>query len=286
MEKKIMVIGATGLIGNAVAQQLNRDGYKVIIMSRSRQKARSLFSDDFEIVEADALSPESLKYSFYGINGLYISLPEKTVPGAMPNILKYAAESGVQHVAYTSGCTVKKENAWHPMIKGHYEGEKAIVESEVPYTIFRLTMVMDMIPRYANNGKPFIIGKQDHLWSWIYSGDLAKMVSAAYKNEKAKNKKLSVWCPEKYTISEAVNKYNKLFNPDAKPAKSRPYWMANLLAMIVGEKLKYAISIFRYFESHPEEGDPEIANTLLGKPQTGLNEFFEITKQALAYNNK
>ena len=279
MVQKVLVIGATGLIGKAVAEQLNKDDYKVIVMTRNREKANALFSKEFEIIEADVLNPESLKYSFQGVDGVYISLPEKDVPTAMPNILKYAKEAHVKHLVYTSGCTVRKENAWHPMIKGHYEGEKLLKESNIPSTIFKLTMVMDMIPRYANNGKAFILGKQNHGWSWIYSGDIAKMASEALSNEQVKSQKLTLYGPDKCTISEAVDRFNQVFNPGVKPAKPKPYWVANLLALFIGKKLKYAISIFKYFENHPEEGNPELTNSILGKPMTGLNDFFELLKK-------
>lgn len=275
MNKKIMVIGATGLIGNAVVKQLNIDGYDVVAITRNRQKAQQMFSNDIEILEADVLQPETIEYSFHGIDGVFISLPERSVPVAIPNILKYAGKSGVKQIVYISGCTVRKENAWHPMIKGHFEGENAIVKSGIPYTVLKLTMVMDMIPRYANHGKPFIIGKQNHGWSWIYSGDIAKMASKAFNSEKARNKKLTLFGPEKLTIAQAVDKYNHEFNAGAKPAGSKPYWLANILALFIGEKLKYAISIFKYFEDHPEEGDPKLTYKLLGKPGTGLKEYFE-----------
>jgi uncharacterized protein YbjT (DUF2867 family) len=282
MKKKILVIGATGLIGKAVAKQLNNDGNHVIVMSRSKEKAKNLFTDDFELIEADVLKPETIKYTFNGVDGIYISLPEKDVPVAMPNILNYAKKSGVKKIVYTSGCTVRKENAWHPMIKGHFEGEKAIMESGIPYTILKLTMVMDMIPRYANNGKPFILGKQNHGWSWIHSADIALMASNTFKEEGANKQKLTVFGNEKCTIAEAVDMYNKVFNPSAKPAKPKPYWIANALALFVGEKLKYAISIFKYFENHPEEGNPTLTYQLLGKPGISINQFFEIEKNKVA----
>lgn len=278
MKKKILVIGATGLIGKAVAKQLNTDGYHVIVMSRSKEKAKQNFSDEFEIIQANVLEPETIQYSFQGVDGIYISLPEKDVPVAMPNILKYAKESGVGQVVYTSGCTVREENTWHPMIKGHYEGERAIETSGIPYTILKLTMVMDMIPRYANNGKPFIIGKQKHGWSWIHSSDIARMASAGFKNEAAKNKKLTVWGKEKTTIAGAVDQYNRALSISDKAAKPKPYWIANLLALMIGKKLKYAISIFKYFEDHPEEGNPKEAYSLVGKPEMTLSNFFELEK--------
>jgi uncharacterized protein YbjT (DUF2867 family) len=282
MKKKILVIGATGLIGKAVANQLNNDGYHVIVMSRSRDKARGVFSDDFEIIQADVLNPGSIRHSFQGIDGVYISLPEKDVPAAIPNILTLAKASGVKHIVYTSGCTVREENAWHPMIKGHFEGEKAIEASLIPFTVLKLTMVMDMIPRYANNGKPFILGKQIHGWSWIHSSDIARMASAAFTNEHSRNKKFTIWGNENCSIAKAVEKYNEASGLGDKPVKPKPYWMANLLALIAGGKIKYAISIFKYFEDHPEEGDPEEAYSILGKPQMSLDKFLNLEKNRVA----
>jgi len=286
MNKKILVIGATGLIGKVVAKQLNADGYDIVVMSRNKEKTRKVFNDQFELIEADAMKPETIRYSFTGIDGVFISLPEKTAPHAIPSILRFAKESGVKQLVYISGCTVRKENVWHPMIKGHYEAEQVIESGGIPFTILKLTMVMDMIPRYANNGKPFIIGKQMHEWSWIHTSDIAKMTSAAFANEAAENKKLTLWGNEKCTIASAVDRYNQALELNIKPAKPKPYWMANLLALLVGEKLKYAISIFKYFENHPEEGNPKEAYALLGIPKMSLHDFFDIEKRTLAANNK
>lgn len=211
MKQKILVLGATGLVGNAVAKQLHADGYDVVVMSRNRTKAKKMFSDDFEIIEADVLSPDTIKHSFTGIDGVFISLPEKSVPEAIQHIIRYSKASQVKHIVYTSGCTVREENRVHPMIEAHFKGEKAIIECGIDYSIFRLTMVMDMIPRFANSGKPFIIGKQPHAWSWIYSGDLAKMVAKAFCTEKSLNKKFTIFGIDKRTIPQAVDAYNKVF---------------------------------------------------------------------------
>jgi len=136
-----------------------------------------------------------------------------------------------------------------------------------------------MIPRYANNGKPFIIGKQRHKFSWIHTSDIARMASSAFSREKAHNKKLTLWGNERSTIAEAVEGYNQALNLSAGKVKPRPYWLAGMLSMIVGEKLKYAISIFRYFDKHPEEGDPEAAYSILGRPQMTLKSYFQLEKE-------
>jgi nucleoside-diphosphate-sugar epimerase len=50
MEKRILVIGATGLLGQPVAFHLKQSGFIVRLMLRNIEK---LFGDDFEFVNGD-----------------------------------------------------------------------------------------------------------------------------------------------------------------------------------------------------------------------------------------
>jgi uncharacterized protein YbjT (DUF2867 family) len=282
--KTILVIGATGLIGKAIAKQLRTDGYHVRILTRNKEKAATLFHKEFEITEGDVLKSDTLIEAFAGIQAVYINLPDKIAPATLPGILELCKKNNIEQIAYTSGCTVRKENAVHPMIKAHYEAENLIINSGLAYSIFRPTMILDTLPMYANKGKPFIIGDQPHKWSWVYTGDIAKMVSKAFGTEKAKNTKFTIWGPDKYTFAEAIDLFNNEFYPGSKKAKSMPVWLAKIIAFFVGSKLKYAISIFTYFTTHAEEGDPKEANSLLGAPGTGLNEFIEIYRSTISKN--
>ncbi len=276
--KNILVIGATGLIGKAIANQLHRDGYKVRVLTRNREKAATIFNDNFEIIEGDVLQADTLTKIFKGMQCVYVNLPEKNVHDALKGIIVQCKNDGIEQIAYTSGCTVREENAWHPMIKAHYEAENQIINSGLVYSILRPTMILDTLPLYANKGKPFIIGKQPHKWSWIYTGDIANMVSKAFTIEEAKNKKFTIWGPEKHTFAEAIDLFNQEFYPGAKKAKPMPVWLTRIIGLFI-PKLRYAITIFTYFTTHSEEGDPTEANTLLGTPTTGLKEFFEIYKE-------
>jgi hypothetical protein len=170
------------------------------------------------------------------------------------------------------------------MIKGHFDAENTIKESGIPYTILGLTMIMDTIPTYANNGKPFILGKQNFGWSWIHTSDIAKMTTRSFFNTTAFNKKFTIWGKENLTIAKAVQEYNIANNLGDKPVKPKPFWMAKLIALFVGEKLKYAISIFKYFENHGEEGNPAEAYSILGEPKMTIDKFFELEK--MSQNNK
>jgi uncharacterized protein YbjT (DUF2867 family) len=48
MEKKILVVGGTGRLGQPVARQLKEDGYQVRVMARDVEKARKLFDESFD----------------------------------------------------------------------------------------------------------------------------------------------------------------------------------------------------------------------------------------------
>jgi len=133
-----------------------------------------------KILGADSgvFDKETLGSAFKGMLGVYINLPEPNIQTAITHILQQLKNTSVEQIGYTSGCTVRKENASHPMIRAHFEAENKIMKCGIPWSIFRPTMVLDTLPAYANKGKPFIIGRQPHSWSWIHTGDMAKMISS------------------------------------------------------------------------------------------------------------
>ena len=61
MSKRIIVTGATGLIGRKLVNALMQRGYNVVVFSRSVNKAKTIFPNPVEIVEWDYLKPEFWK---------------------------------------------------------------------------------------------------------------------------------------------------------------------------------------------------------------------------------
>jgi nucleoside-diphosphate-sugar epimerase len=56
---KILVIGATGMLGAPVAQALQAAGHTVRVLSRDPQKARSRLGEAFEFAAGDVENPAS-----------------------------------------------------------------------------------------------------------------------------------------------------------------------------------------------------------------------------------
>ena len=61
MTHKILVIGATGMLGEPVARQLKATGFDVRVLTRSAEKARARFGEDYEIFTGDVEDPAALE---------------------------------------------------------------------------------------------------------------------------------------------------------------------------------------------------------------------------------
>lgn len=64
--KRILVIGATGMLGKPVARQFKADGFKVRLLVSTPEKAKSMLGDGYEIVKGDFEYAAALKSALGG----------------------------------------------------------------------------------------------------------------------------------------------------------------------------------------------------------------------------
>ncbi|HLF06576.1 MAG TPA: TIGR01777 family oxidoreductase [Thermoplasmata archaeon] len=79
-KKKVVVLGATGLIGRALVRSLAKAGYEVVAVSRSAKKAARCLPTRVKIVQWDARSPDSLLPEVDGAFAL-VNLAGESVTG-------------------------------------------------------------------------------------------------------------------------------------------------------------------------------------------------------------
>ncbi|HEX9955854.1 MAG TPA: NAD(P)H-binding protein, partial [Fibrella sp.] len=72
----IAIIGATGMLGQPVAQELMATGFTVRIVARNIDEAKRLFPAA-EVVFGDLQKPESLPAALAGCEATYLSLSVK-----------------------------------------------------------------------------------------------------------------------------------------------------------------------------------------------------------------
>jgi len=117
--EKILIVGATGMLGQPVTRKLKEDGFDITILSSDSAKARTIFRDEFEIVDVDVTNFESLKRPLEGKDLLYINLSAKIDPlkyqkieiEGTANLARAAREAGLKRIMNISSAASKgKEN--------------------------------------------------------------------------------------------------------------------------------------------------------------------------------
>jgi uncharacterized protein YbjT (DUF2867 family) len=279
MEKTILVIGGTGMLGQPVAHSLKAAGFQVRIMTRDLQKAHKSFDNSFELVAGDPMDPGRLEEALKGSHGVHISLPTEVEQPVAETVANAASRHGVERISYISGATVAEENRWFPMVNRKFLAEKAIREAGISYTILCPTWVMESLPLFVNQGRASVLGKQPHLYHWVAAKDIARMVSTAYGLGEEAIGRFIVHGPEAVRMHEALSRYCAAFHPDIKEVSSMPIWLVKLLATLTRNKeLKGAGELMSYFEKVGEGNNFPKVNDILGTPTMTLDAWLQKRK--------
>lgn len=280
---KILVVGATGMLGEPVARRLHADGYGVRVLTRSPARAGERLGRSFEIVEGDVERPKTLDAALQDCAGVHVNLAggpdigsyDRIEHRGTANVAAAAARAGVQRISYLSGASVSGENTWFYATKAKFQAEAAIHASGVPYSIYRATWFHESLPLFVRDGKAMVMGKQVHPWRWVAAAEYARMVSTAFALPEAANKTFYVLGPEALTLEQALQIYCERVEPNAR-LKRQPLFVLGLVARLTRNALLGDVTrLMQYFERAREGGDPTETNALLGAPSTTLMDWCE-----------
>src|SRR6185436_11538096 len=139
--KLILVTGATGQQGGAVARSLLRQGQKVRALTRNPAKAAALVRAGAEVVQGDLTDPASLQPALQGVDGVFaMSTPfeagmeEEVGQGVF--LADAAKAVGVRHYVYTSVASADR-NTGIPHFDSKWQVERHIQRIALPATILR-----------------------------------------------------------------------------------------------------------------------------------------------------
>jgi uncharacterized protein YbjT (DUF2867 family) len=276
MIETILVIGATGRLGEPVARQLISDGYGVRALTRSADKARARFGQACEIATGDVDDVASLEAALQGCQAAHINLhgafdADLERRGA-ENLAQATRKTGLERITYLSGASVCAENCWYEGTRARFQAEQAICSSGIPYTIFRAHFFMETLHNLVHGKLALEIGRHPHSYPWVAASDYARMVARAYAVPEAVDKTLYVCGPEELSMHRALQIFCRIAHPQARQVFV-PIWMASTLAFLGRRReLQDALPFFRYCERVKIilSGSPQEANALLGAPTTTL----------------
>jgi NAD(P)H dehydrogenase (quinone) len=236
----------------------------------------------------DHTNPSSLVQAFSGIEKLLLvsetDLQHRTAQHVI--ILNAAKEAGVKHIIYTSidRNTDTPKSLLKFVLKSHYETEKAIKESAIPYTILRNNLFVDMLPLLVGQNvfeTGIVFPADDGKVGFILRREVAEVVAKILTSSGHENKEYSISNTETVSFDEIAKELTII------SGRIVPYIIPDLLGYI---EAKYNAgfsfeqsSAFGMFGEAISRGELEIGQTdfemLLGrKPasvRTALNEIFK-----------
>ena len=165
------------------------------------------------------------------------------------------------------------------MIHKKYRAERTIIKSGIPYIIFRPSWFFETLRLMVRDGKATILGKQPNPYHWIAAADFAKMIVSAYSNPEVYNKIFYIYGPQPYLFKNVLEKYCNKFHPEINKISMAPLGLLKFIALLTGNKeLKFATSMFKYFEKVKEPGNRAETDLLLGKADMNFEKWAESYK--------
>jgi uncharacterized protein YbjT (DUF2867 family) len=144
MTTKILVVGATGVVGSELVRQLAATGQRFRVLVRSEAKARSLPSLT-EPVIGDLLVPGTLARAFESAERVFVLAPPTAdMEKMVTNAFQAARKAGAKHIVYLSafGAGTLDAPHWH----AHGANERRLIALGSDWTILRPTRFMTHTP--------------------------------------------------------------------------------------------------------------------------------------------
>jgi len=282
-DKLILIVGATGFLGQPVVHMLDHFGFPVRLLSRDPDKAAKIFGKQFDIVKGDIADFESLEKAVKGCYGVHINLKGGPKPKDFDRIehrgtaaiVKAAIKQGVTRITSISGASVGKDRLWFAPTKAKYDAEQAIIQSGLQYAIFRPTWFMESLPLFVRDNQATVMGKQPLGIHWLAAEDYAGMVARAYLLDGPLNNVFLAWGPEEYTFNKALEIFCSINHPNVK-VNNVPLAVLRFFGIITFSRpLKQVLPLMKYFEKNGEIGDPTSTDEILGAPQITLEQWCE-----------
>ena len=223
----VCLLGGTGFVGQHLTNRLTRDGYKVRILTRRRERHRALIvNPDVTLVETDVHNADALRQQFEGVDvvinlvgilneagkkgagfrQVHVELPEKIVAAA--------TASGVSRLLHMSALNAAAGEQHSLYLKTKGEGEDlvhAAAGQGLVVTSFRPAVIFGVGDSFFNRfaallkiaGPVFPLACPDSRFAPVWVTDvveaMCRSIDAATGGER-----LDLCGPETFTLAELV----------------------------------------------------------------------------------
>ena len=214
----ILVVGATGLLGHAICEQLRRRGAPVRVLVRSEAKAARLQAIGCAAMRGDLKDPSSLARACAGVttvvttaNAMLSREPgdsfERVDRDGTNALVRAARTGGATHVVFTSVSPLLPPD--NPFVRCKRAAEDAVRASGMTWTILQPTAFMEIHAGPLGGwdferGRARITGSGRAPLSYVSVADVAAFAAEAVFNSAATNRAIRLAGPEPLSSLDSV----------------------------------------------------------------------------------
>jgi uncharacterized protein YbjT (DUF2867 family) len=282
--KSIAVVGATGMLGAPVTEELYNAGFRIRAISRDAQKAAEKLPEGIEVWEANIKNELSLEEAFEGMDAVYISLSSypdernaqfKTEMHGIHNICEAAKAKSIKRIGYLSSLVQNYEGTGWWVFKIKRLACEMLKGSDIPCTIFYPSSFYENIPELQLRGSNVMLaGNQITQSWWIGALDYGKQVARSFQILDHEDREFIIQGPEPYSFEEAADVFIEHYQPNDLKKRKAPLFIFKYLGWF-SDEMDFQYNILYAINHYDEKFQSEQTWEELGTPQTSLAAFAE-----------
>src|SRR5947209_6269657 len=219
----ILIVGASGRLGNVVVQHLLEQGKSIRVMTRDPRGLAHLKQQGVEVVSGDLRDRASLVNACQGVeqvlaaahalDGKGDNTPRTVDDVGNRHLIDAAKAAGVKHFIFVS---VQGARPASPLefFRIKYGTEEYLRASGLNFTILRPGAYMELWDQLIGQpvrkqGKPTIFGRGTNPINFVSVQDVARFVSIALDDPRARNAVIEVGGPENLTMNQVAEIFER-----------------------------------------------------------------------------
>jgi NADH dehydrogenase len=226
----ILIVGASGRLGSVVVQHLLTQGKSIRVMTRNPLGLAHLKQQGVEIVSGDLRDRASLASACQGVEQVLAAAhaldgkgdnnPQTVDDMGNRHLIDAAKAAGVKHFIFVS---VQGASPASPLefFRIKYRTEEYLQASGLSFTILRPSAYMELWAQLIGQpireqGKTIIFGRGNNAINFVSVEDVARFVSIALDDTRARNAVIEVGGPENMTMNQLAEIFEHASRRQAK----------------------------------------------------------------------